>query len=678
MMLDGDALYALLPAVYRERDSNLGIDGGPGPLRDIIGVVADQLALVDAEVDQLYDDAFIETCAAWVVPYIGDLIGYLPLSATVPGVMSPRAEVANTIRYRRWKGTATILEQLAADVTGWTAVAVEFFERLTTTQYVNHVRPASLETVDVRDWQVASSTGTPFDRNSHTVEVRRIATGRGKYNIPNVGVYVWRTAVYGNRDAPSQAFAIDGNRFTFDPTGLDEPLYNIPALDRMPFTRTRPQDVPAPLARRVVADPATRPLYLGTTPVFVVHDSTGAAIPAANVDICDLTAWTTSPPSLSGGYQVAVDPQLGRVWLPVATTTPVLVEYAYGLSGPFGAGFQHRAPDATPVTTTITRDGVSLEPSTPLVTAIGGAATPHATICVLYADSVTDSTTTAVTVGDGETLVIRADDFRRPVLAGPFELSVDVDAGSVATVVLDGLLLAAGLSVTGSGTLHLTIRNATVRPGAAGPAIAWSGANGTLSVEHSLCGPIVLDANVDPSIADSIVDAAGGAALGGGALTLARSTVFGTLAVREVVLIENAIVTATATSTRRQAGCVRFSYLTLDSLVPQRYRCQPDTAIRTALAAATVANPALTAAQEAALSADIALAIVPQFTGDAYGDPLYGQLSSVCPAEISAGADDDGEMGVFHDLFTALREKNLGLRLAEYIRLGLEAGVLHA
>ena len=163
-----------------------------------------------------------------------------------------------------------------------------------------------------------------------------------------------------------------------------------------------------------------------------------------------------------------------------------------------------------------------------------------------------------------------------------------------------------------------------------------------------------------------------------GALTLVRSTVLGEIVCREVVLVENCIVTATATSTRRQAGCVRYSYLTLDSLVPQRYRCQPDTAIRAALAAATLADPSMTSAQEAALSANVAFSIVPQFTALDYGNPSYAQLSAVCPLEISAGADDGGEMGIFHDLFTALREKNLGVRLSEYIRLGLEAGVLHA
>ena len=679
MILDADALYALLPAVYQQRDAALGIAGGPGPLREIVEIVADQLGLIDAEIDQLYDDAFIETCQAWVVPYIGDLIGYLPLSATAPGVMSPRAEVANTILYRRWKGTATILEQLASDVTGWSAVAVEFFERLTTTQYVNHVRSFSLETVDVRNWQVASTVDTPFDQNSHTVEVRRIATNRGKYNIPNIGVYVWRLAVYSNIGAPSQAYAIDDHRFTFDPTGIaNEPLYNIPPLDRVPFTRTRQQDVPYALQRRIVADPVMRPNYLGASPVFVIHDDLGHPIPSAAVDICDLSDWLTSTPTLTGGYLVAVDPQLGRIWLPNATTTPVLVEYAYAFSGPYGAGFQHRPADPTPTTTTIKRDPATLGPSTALGTAIGSTPLPNETIAILYEDSVTDATATSISVGDNATLVVRADDFRRPVL-GPLTVTVATDPGKSATVVLDGLLLSAGLVIEGSGPLALTLRNATVRPaGSAKPAIAWTGATGTLTVEKTLSGPISLDPNVDASISDAIVDAAGGAALTAGALTLARSTVFGTIAVREATLIENSILTATAKSERLQSGCVRFSYLTIDSQVPQRYRCQPDTAIGTALAAAVAADPSMTAAQQAALAAQVALTIVPQFSALDYGDPAYAQLSEVCPVEITAGADDGGEMGVFHDLFTALREVNLGIRLAENLRMGLEAGVLHA
>ena len=132
-----DELYRLLPAVYRIRDAEQG-----GVLRELLDVLADQVNVLAESLEQLYDDQFIETCAD-----VGrrrtsaTSIGYRTLHGVVPEVASPRAEVANTIRYRRRKGTVSVLEQLARDVTGWPARAVEFFELLATTQYMNHVRP---------------------------------------------------------------------------------------------------------------------------------------------------------------------------------------------------------------------------------------------------------------------------------------------------------------------------------------------------------------------------------------------------------------------------------------------------------------------------------------------------------------------------------------------------------
>jgi hypothetical protein len=37
---------------------------------------------------------------------------------------------------------------------------------------------------------------TPFDTAAHTVDVRRIANRRGKHNIPNVGIFLWRLQAY--------------------------------------------------------------------------------------------------------------------------------------------------------------------------------------------------------------------------------------------------------------------------------------------------------------------------------------------------------------------------------------------------------------------------------------------------------------------------------------------------
>ena len=175
--------YALLPPIYRIRDAEQG-----EPLKALISVIAEQVAVLDENLAQLYDDQFIETCAEWVAPYIGDLIGYRPLHGVVPRISSPRAEVAHTIGYRRRKGTAAMLEQLARDVTGWHARVVEFFKILQTTQYMNHIRRDN-GSPDLRQWEPLERLGTPFDTLAHTADVRRIATGRGRHNIPNIGVF---------------------------------------------------------------------------------------------------------------------------------------------------------------------------------------------------------------------------------------------------------------------------------------------------------------------------------------------------------------------------------------------------------------------------------------------------------------------------------------------------------
>ena len=143
MSFDVNRLYELMPAVYRIRDAELALQaeqlsGVPqdGPLKALLSVIAEQAEVLQEDLDQLYDDQFIETCAEWVVPYIGDLVGARRVFVFPGARFTERAFVANTMAYRRRKGTAAMLEQLARDVTGWNANVVEFFQLLATTQYM--------------------------------------------------------------------------------------------------------------------------------------------------------------------------------------------------------------------------------------------------------------------------------------------------------------------------------------------------------------------------------------------------------------------------------------------------------------------------------------------------------------------------------------------------------------
>jgi len=132
-------------------------------------------------------------------------------------------------------------------------------------------------------------------------------------------------------------------------------------------------------------------------------------------------------------------------------------------------------------------------------------------------------------------------------------------------------------------------------------------------------------------------------------------------------------------SERRQTGCVRFSWLPLEARVPRRYRCQPDLEIIEQIEAAIKKSGTgfISDADRQAIRDSVVVRLVPAFTSLRSADPGYGQLRISAPEQIRTGADDEAEMGAFHDLFQPQRESNIRARLREYLRFGLEAGVFY-
>src|SRR5262245_17427656 len=137
-----DRLYELLPAIYRLRDAERGY-----PLRDLLRVIAEQVTAIEENITQLYDDWFIETASDWAVPYIAALVGYQPVQAAGDPTASrpdenrilvPRRDVAQTIAFRRRRGTLSVLELVAEAVSQWPVRAVEFYRLLEWTQHLNY------------------------------------------------------------------------------------------------------------------------------------------------------------------------------------------------------------------------------------------------------------------------------------------------------------------------------------------------------------------------------------------------------------------------------------------------------------------------------------------------------------------------------------------------------------
>ena len=61
-----------------------------------------------------------------------------------------------------------------------------------------------------------------------------------------------------------------------------------------------------------------------------------------------------------------------------------------------------------------------------------------------------------------------------------------------------------------------------------------------------------------------------------------------------------------------------------------------------------------------------------------FGNEAYAQLTLCTPPEISSGADDESEMGAFHDLFLPQRVANLRARLDHSTPAGMETGIIYA
>ena len=695
---EAEKLYNLLPAVYRVRDADQG-----GSLRALCEVIAEQIAVLRENLDQLYDDQFIETCADWVAPYIGDLIGYRTIHGVTARTVSVRAEVANTIAYRRRKGTATVLEQLARDVTGWNARVVEFFQWLETSQYMNHIRLGNRATVDLRDWEALERRGTAFNMLAHSVDTRRIESQKGRYNIPNIGLFLWRLDAFSLTQSP--AFPVDDQRYLylFSPLGNDMQLFTRPESETDISHLAEPINVPEPISRRVL-DSNLDPYYGSQKSLLVAVD--GEDIDVKEIKICNLAdddgSWAHLPENKG---KISIDPVLGRIAFPPPTPPEnVRVTFHYGFSMAMGGGeYERRHSFALFGNVATVMQGESLLQSA-LTDAIGGG-------IVEIGDSGRYEETLEIHVDPDAQLEVRAANEHRPTLVLDDDLQIELNPGAELT--LNGLLISgARLQVSPAGTDEkprlLRLRHCTLVPGLAltragdpvapnRPSLRIDAPNTTVEIEHCIVGGVRTRRDTAVKISNSIVDAtapnqvafAGGdGSPAGGVLTVVNATVVGRVHAARLDLASNAIFLARpgtgspwihpVISDQNQQGCVRFSFVPLNAIVPRRYRCQPDLAVTAALTAADVPKGSLNNVKRKAIILATQARVQPAFTTLRYGQPEYCQLGSSCPQEIRTGAEDESEIGVFHDVFAPQRENNLKIRLQEYLRFGLEAGIFYS
>ncbi|MEO5929521.1 MAG: hypothetical protein ABIR47_06290 [Candidatus Kapaibacterium sp.] len=707
MNASSERLYQLLPAIYRQRDEMSGF-----PLRSLLRVIAEQVDVVEGDIARLYENWFIETCQEWAVPYIGDLIGYqLPQPVGDPSTAEgntlnrlsiPRREIANTIRYRRSKGTLALLELLAGDVAAWPSRGVEFYKLLGVAQGIDHLHTERGQTVDLRRGDALDRLDGPFDEIAHTVDIRGIGShrSRGRHNIPSVGLFAWRLRPYSVTRTPAYCMEeIGPHCFTFSVLSNDTQLLARPEREADPTGIAGELNVPAPIRRHALE--IAREKYYGEGKSFQIWtDSPRQLIPAERIVVADLSEWAYVPHR----DQVAVDPKLGRIIFPPRQLPKagVWVSYQYGFSADMGGG-EYRRTLRQPKSCMVYRVGEreELRRISDALDQWKSAKPRHAVI------ELTDSGVYVepiyIDLGIDQTLQIRAASGTRPVLRlldwqteRPDAMSISGLRGSAFTI--DGLLITGrGVEVQGD-VADLTIRHCTLVPGwgihndcrprrPAEPSLELINTSVRVTVERSIIGSIQVtedEVRDDPSIirvSDSIVDATSAEreAISGPAgqiahamLTIARSTVIGSVTAHGIELAEDSIFSGGVKVARRQTGCVRFCWVPPGSRTPRRYNCQPDLVDKAVTE--SIADPV---EREAAKGRE-RNRVRPEFNSLRYGAASYCQLAESCATEITSGASDESEMGAFHDLFAPQRAANLRARINEYVPAGMDAGIIYA
>jgi hypothetical protein len=779
-----DRMMALQPAHIRLLDEANG-----GALRGLMRALASGSVEVNAEIDALLDDAFVETTGPAGLASLARLVG-APLLASAPGdaAGANRAFIANTVRRRRAKGTARALEGVAGDVTGAGAAVVEYYQRLARLAHLVDVRPERPGLAPLGDGDTRARIGTTFDRTPRLMDMRSIARAGGRHNIQGVGVHVARLkaprypAPPGTGLAPDKlagvpvlapwldAGAVAPGYFQISPRpdGL-VPLVNPdrrPADGRARTDETmlagRLRRLPLHIEIEVARLRAVKGLPPPASPPPAWFDDQGEPfglflrrvgattfdpVPPQRLAIVNLA---TMPAKVAGvrprppqvltynwrdpgavapvahtgtmPIEAAIDPVAGRVVIADPGAQPDVAEvrlaHAVGLGDAIGAGPQERDDRSVP-TEVATADFLRVVDPFPVVPGpeyvatladalaawAAGAGHTRGFIVLARCDADAALAAPAVAVKPGTELHIVAAQWRpKRVVPGvadvptrrgylvragrryilPLGLGLAASAapppgGRPGAVILDGLFLAGPLGMGAAAASVLRVRYCTLRP-AIGPAVTTAAPLSavSLSVEMSIAHSLALEAAAGPGDGTLTLSRTIVAGDGGGAVTVAAAgldaammdvTLLGAARVKTIEAT-NLIVTGALTAARRQAGCVRYSYLGPGWQAPRRFRCQPDLAVAQRQAARDVDT--LPANEDVA----VRMGVTPVFLDTDLDQPTAAMLSSRAPEAIRRGGEGGTEMGAFAAAGQPIRFANLASLFDEDLPVTLEGAIL--
>ncbi len=713
-----ERLYNLLPAIYRLRDH---YDGEP--LRALMAVLEQIFDEVEADLDQLADNWFIETCAAELIPYIGDLVGIEVYPAFDTLIASDRKLVGNAFRWRRRKGTASVLPEMLKAVTGWHVRVREYGGMLAMTQHVKDVN-AGGRLASMREPDEFHRQGGLVETTARTANVRYAGFERpvpaagelpvqGQYNLNFVGISCWRLQAFEvTWREPTPIPGPDGNRedgtYAIHPFGIRAPLFNR-GVSTDPAAL---QSIPAPLDPGFLRDEldsrilraagaededgsAAGPLWFGDNPVLDILAQWPGSTEYERVDpVCLLPE--------SAGYRPRhTDPshhKRGRV--SVRTDTGILrfldrpfpqkvrVTYSYGFSADLGGGpyqrFEQEPAAGIPWIAlvvpsrngsfAVTASGV-MECSDIDAALEAWESSGSAEGCICIADSAIHEYRRAEFLQlNGRSLTISGWDGAVPTLRGCLRVAGQVGEvadshcapqprqGRPSSFHLNGVWLEGSLHL--SGQLAVGVVDCTIFP-------TSFHQSDTAGPEAAILARVSLDSTI--SITRSIIGPIRLPSGSGCSLELADSILDGRSSGVAVCSFDGQPGPQTAVRTCTVFGAMRVEALSRAEL---SIFTGPVTVAERNHGSATLcwfAPGSVTPNQVRCVPE----ADTPAFTSTRHGDPGYAQLSVGCPSAFFSISGDGGELGAFHRLGQPLRKARLKTTLEETLPFHLEPQIFY-
>lgn len=445
--MSGTDLFHLFPSVIRSKD------GDNGPLAAVLRRFAEAFVTIEAAIEQGYDDSFLETCDAALLPYIADLIGHRSVLAAGfddgdgdrADAGNLRREMARTIWLRRRKGTPGALPVALSASTGWHSALFENTRNVATTTSLRASVPLPGQGLPDLRQMTGPDIATPSPgRLSRVATVRRIDrhAENGRWHPQDAVLEAWTQRAY----AMDLVEPYQRNGFlTFSPIGLDTQLccaadgHHTAVLTSARAIRL--SDVARSNPFRATIYGPDRAIAL-----FVQRGQKFVPLPLSVVRFARVPAKRSS--------RWTIDPELGRIQAPDGVDATLRVRYFREFGGDIGGGAYR--PFLDDASEPVHPEG---EPTT-ASHGLWGQLDAHGQLALCSSESYPWRPTTPVSSSHAELSIIAKPGVSPAILGnGAIDLSI---FPSATRVVIEGAFFACKALILGSNVSELVLRDVTL------------------------------------------------------------------------------------------------------------------------------------------------------------------------------------------------------------------------